>query len=119
MRTVEGMGDPEMVGRTMLGGTVCVVIESRCASWNVGDLVVGYYGWQEYVVASPADVQWHHEDIPIRRWLPETGPPSCALGVLGESLFDACFCLTAVGVTRNDRLHCVLRAAGSRPTQAR
>ena len=113
MRTVEGMGDPEMVGRTMLGGTVCVVIESRCASWNVGDLVVSYYGWQEYVVASPADVQWRHKDIPIQRWLPETGPPSCALGVLGMTGYTAYFGLLEVGQPKPGETVVVSAASGA------
>ncbi len=41
------------VGSTIVGGTVSEVVESRANGWSEGDLVVGYYGWQECSVGTP------------------------------------------------------------------
>ena len=40
----------------MIGGTVSEVVESKCEGWAAGDLVVGYYGWEEYTIATPDDL---------------------------------------------------------------
>ena len=37
------------------GGSVSVVLASRAEGWSPGDLVLGYYGWQEYCIARPAE----------------------------------------------------------------
>ena len=84
-----GMGAPESVGRTIVGGTVSEVVESRAGGWDPGDLVVGYYGWQEYSIAGAADVQWNNADIPIQKWDAALGPASTAVGVLGMTGFTA------------------------------
>ena len=38
------MADVSNIGKTVIGGTVSEVIESKAVDWSVGDLVVGYYG---------------------------------------------------------------------------
>lgn len=79
----------EGVGETVLGGTVSEVLESRAKGWSAGDLVVGYFGWQEYSVGTPDDIQWNNEGMPIQKWDGSLGPASTALGVLGMTGYTA------------------------------
>jgi NADPH-dependent curcumin reductase len=83
------MADPNNVGRCVIGGTVSEVIESRVPGWQPGDLVVGYYGWQEYSIGTPEDLQWNHPDMPIEKWDERLGPASTAVGVLGMTGYTA------------------------------
>ena len=60
--------------QVMVGGTVSRVEKSRNSRFREGQLVSAYAGWQEYAVASGADL------MPLD---PRIQPPSYALGVLG------------------------------------
>lgn len=91
MRTGEGMNNPKLVGRTLVGGTVSEVVESRASGWSPGDLVVGYYGWQEYAIGKASDVQWGIKHWPIEKWDPSLGEASAALGLLGMTGYTAYF----------------------------
>jgi NADPH-dependent curcumin reductase CurA len=51
------MNNEGSIGSTIVGGTVSEVLESRASGWSEGDLVVGYYGWREYNVGTPEDLQ--------------------------------------------------------------
>ena len=84
-----GMSAADNLGRTIVGGTVSEVVETRAEGWDPGDLVLGYYGWQEYSIATPDDVQWGNADIPIQKWDESLGPASTAVGVLGMTGFTA------------------------------
>ncbi|MEE2781869.1 MAG: NADP-dependent oxidoreductase, partial [Pseudomonadota bacterium] len=83
------MTSDENLGKTIVGGTLSRVVESRTAGWQPGDLVLGYYGWQEYAVATSTDVQWNNPDMPIEKWDAELAPPSTSLGILGMTGFTA------------------------------
>ena len=83
------MNQEEKVGATMIGGTLSEVVESRASGWSAGDLVVGYYGWQEYSVGTPDDIQWGIEGMPIEKWDGSLGPESTSLGVLGMTGYTA------------------------------
>ena len=83
------MNDANNAGKTIIGGTVSEVVESRTDDWLVGDAVVGYYGWQEHCVATAADVQWNNPSMPIQKWDGSLGPQSTALGVLGMTGYTA------------------------------
>lgn len=113
MRTVEGMGNPKLVGKTMIGSTVSEVVESRAPGWTPGDFVVGYYGWQEYVVANATDVQWHNKDIPIEKWDPALGEASTALGILGMTGYTAYFGLLEIGKPQEGETVVVSAASGA------
>eukprot|EP00929_Paragymnodinium_shiwhaense_P060333 TRINITY_DN30144_c0_g1_i2.p1 TRINITY_DN30144_c0_g1~~TRINITY_DN30144_c0_g1_i2.p1 ORF type:complete len:380 (-),score=83.73 TRINITY_DN30144_c0_g1_i2:129-1268(-) len=113
MRTHEGMGNPKAIGRTMGGGSVAEVIESRAAGWNAGDLVVGYYGWQEYCIAKPTDVQFRNKQVPIEKWDRSLGPESTALGVLGMTGYTAYFGLLEVGRPQSGETVVVSAASGA------
>lgn len=113
MRTEEGMSDQSALGRVMIGGTVSEVLESRADGWRSGDLCVGYYGWQEYAVARPGDVQWNHPKWPIEKWDLALGKPSAALGVLGMTGYTAYFGLLEVGRPRPGETVVVSAASGA------
>ncbi len=83
------MNKEENVGSTLIGGTLSEVVESRASGWSKGDLVVGYYGWQEYSVGTPQDIQWGNEGMPIEKWDGSLGPDSTALGILGMTGYTA------------------------------
>ena len=58
----------------------CRVIESRCAEFAVGDLVVARYGWQTHTISDASQIK--------DRWISKIDPslplrPSTALGILG------------------------------------
>ncbi len=88
MRSGFMMSD-ENLGKTIVGGTLSRVVKSRAVGWQSGDLVLGYYGWQEYAVALPTDIQWNNPDMPIEKWDAELAPPSTSLGILGMTGFTA------------------------------
>lgn len=83
------MNAAENVGKTMIGGTVSEVVESRASQWKTGDLVVGYYGWQEYSIGTPDDIQWNNQGMPVQKWDGSLGPASTALGILGMTGYTA------------------------------
>jgi NADPH-dependent curcumin reductase len=72
--------DPIEIGEVIVGGTVCVVEESRDPSYDVGDVVLSYSGWQTYAIADARHV---------RKLDPSSAPISTALGVLGMPGFTA------------------------------
>jgi NADPH-dependent curcumin reductase CurA len=62
------------VGKTLEGGAVGEVVESRASGFKVGDIVTSSLGWREYFVATPQELQ------PVSR---EYQPLSVYLGALG------------------------------------
>src|SRR3954449_2199451 len=72
--------DPVAIGEVIVGGTVCVVEESRDPAYAVGDVVLSYSAGQPHAVVDARQV---------RRLDPTTAPVSTALGVLGMPGFTA------------------------------
>ena len=72
--------DPVPVGDVIVGGTVCVVEESRDPSYAQGDVVLSYSGWQTHAVADARA---------MRSLDPAAAPVSTSLGVLGMPGFTA------------------------------
>ena len=97
----------------IIGGTVSEVVESRSDRWRVGDLVVGYYGWQEYAVGSESDVQWSNPDMPNEKWDESLGPASTALGILGMTGYTAYQGLLNVAKVKADETVVVSAASGA------
>jgi hypothetical protein len=61
---------------TMIGGTAGTVIESRHPKFKVGDVVVGYLGWQEYGVSDGAGLyKADTARIPLSAYLGAVGMP--------------------------------------------
>lgn len=107
------MLQPDNVGKTVIGGTVSEVVESRAPGWDAGDLVVGYYGWQEYSIGTASDVQWNNPNMPIRKWDGSLGEPSTALGVLGMTGYTAYEGLLNVAKVKPDETVVVSAASGA------
>ncbi len=88
MREGPSYATPVQVGEVMTGGVVGHVVESRTPELDVGDIVDGSLGWQEYAVARPSQ---------LRRVNPGLAPISTAVGILGMPGMTAYFGLLEVG----------------------
>lgn len=103
MSDAPSYADPVAVGEVMVGGTVCVVEESRDPSYDVGDVVLSYSGWQTHAVARGNQV---------RKLDPSTAPISTALGVLGMPGFTAYAGLLEIGKPQPGETVVVAAATG-------
>ena len=88
MREGPSYATPVAVGGVMTGGVVGRVIESRSPEVQVGDIVEGSLGWQEYAVSRPGA---------LRKVDTELAPISTAIGVLGMPGMTAYFGFLEVG----------------------
>jgi NADPH-dependent curcumin reductase CurA len=79
---------PVEIDQVMVGGTVCVVEESRNPHWEAGDVVLSYSGWQTHDVSDGRG---------LRKLDPAVLPVSTALGVLGMPGFTAYAGLLEIG----------------------
>jgi len=79
---------PVEIDQVMVGGTVCVVEESRNPEWKAGDLALSYSGWQTHAIS---------DGTGMRRLDPSIVPVSTALGVLGMPGFTAYAGLLEIG----------------------
>ena len=66
--------DPVDIGQLMVGGTVGKVLQSQNPQFQPGDIVVGYWGWQEYAISDGRG---------LRKLDASQVPISAALGGLG------------------------------------
>ncbi len=90
-------------GAIIVGGTVCVVEESRDPSYDVGDVVLSYSGWQTHAVADARHV---------RKLDPSAAPISTALGVLGMPGLTAYAGLLEIGKPQPGETVVVAAATG-------
>jgi NADPH-dependent curcumin reductase CurA len=79
---------PVAVGEVMVGGTVSRVHASKHPGFAVGDLVLGYTGWQDYALSDGKG---------LSALLREDSHPSRALGVLGMPGMTAYMGLLDIG----------------------
>lgn len=91
------------LGQTMVGGTVCEVVDSRAAEFRPGELVLSYSGWQTYDVADAAG---------LRKLDPKVAPVTTALGVLGMPGFTAYAGLLTIGRPQSNETVVVAAATG-------
>jgi len=75
------------VGDTIVGGTVNQVVASKRPDYAVGDVVLGYAGWQDFATSNGAG---------LRKLDPGRAPVSTALGVLGMPGMTAAVCSCCV-----------------------
>jgi hypothetical protein len=94
---------PFEVGRVLEGGAVGEVVASRADEFKVGDAVASNFGWREYFIASPRDLQ------PVN---PEFQPLSLYLGALGMTGMTAWAGLNLVDVKAGDVIY-ISGAAGA------
>ena len=84
---------PFELGKTLEGGAVGEVIESRAKEFKPGDAVTSSMGWREYFIASPKELH------PVSR---EVQPLSVYLGALGMTGMTAWVGLNLVEVKAGD-----------------
>jgi leukotriene B4 12-hydroxydehydrogenase/15-oxo-prostaglandin 13-reductase len=82
MTGVRSYADPVNIGQVMVGATVGKVAQSMNPKFQVGDVVVGYWGWQECAVSDGRGLQ---------KLDPSLAPVSTAVGVLGMPGMTAYF----------------------------
>jgi NADPH-dependent curcumin reductase CurA len=93
---------PVALGDVMVGGTVSRVIESKNPAFQVGQLVLGESGWQDYVVSDGTDLLSMDGIV----------HPSHALSVLGMPGFTAWHGLLKIGEPQAGETVVVAAASG-------
>jgi len=96
--------DPVNVGDVMVGGTVGQVVDSKAPGFSAGDLVNGYWGWQEYTVV---------DGKTLLKLDPKIAPVSTSLGVLGMPGMTAYFGLLDICKPQAGETVVVSGAAGA------
>ena len=104
MRDRASYAPPVGLGDVMTGGAVGKVIASNDPQLEIGDIVEGLLGWQEYAAVKP------HE---VRKVDPSLAPLSTAVGVLGMPGMTAYFGLLEVGQPKPGDTVVVSGAAGA------
>lgn len=102
---VNNYSTPVPLGSVMRALAVGEVVASRDPSVREGEVVTGWFGWQEYATVGAGDI--------VRRVLETDLPISLALGVLGINGVTAHLALTLVGQPRAGETVVVSTAAGS------
>lgn len=101
-----GIENPMQIGETMRGRGVGEVVESKNPNYEIGDIVQGKCGWQEYVICdgSPYHMMYkvHQRGLSY----------STALGVLGMTGFTSYFGLYHVGELKEGERVLVSAATG-------
>src|SRR5216684_6917072 len=82
MNDVKSYAQPVQIGEVMGGGAVGKVVKTNTRKFHVGEIVMGYFGWQEYTVSNGDGVE---------RVNPELAPISTSIGVLGMPGMTAYF----------------------------
>jgi len=94
---------PFEIGKTLEGGAVGEVVESRAKEFKVGDAVSSSFGWREYFISSPKSLH------PVSRAIQ---PLSVYLGTLGMTGLTAWAGLNLVEVKSGDVIY-ISGAAGA------
>jgi NADPH-dependent curcumin reductase CurA len=97
--------EPVPIGGVMRSLAAGRVVESRHPDYRAGDLVSGWFGWQDFAAVDPAaiDARIPEADLPLSAWL----------GVLGLNGVTAYFGLLDVGQLRDGETVAVSTAAGA------
>ena len=93
MSAAKSYATPAAIGHPMVGGTVGEIVKSRNPKYSVGDIVLGYGGWQEYALTA--------------------APVSTALGVLGMPGMTAYIGLLEIGQPKPGETVVVAAASGA------
>src|SRR5258707_13427300 len=88
MSAAKSYAKPVEVGEPMVGGTVGEIVASRHPKFTVGDIVMGFGGWQDYALSNGAG---------LRKLDPVAAPVTTALGVLGMPGMTAYVGLLEIG----------------------
>jgi NADPH-dependent curcumin reductase len=104
MSAAKSYAKPAEVGQPMVGGTVGEIVASHNPKSSVGDIVLGYGGWQEYALSTGAG---------LRKLDPAVAPVSTALGVLGMPGMTAYVGLLEIGQPKPGETIVVAAASGA------
>jgi NADPH-dependent curcumin reductase CurA len=104
MSAAKSYAKPAAVGQPMVGGTVGEIVKSRNPQYPVGDIVLGYGGWQDYALSNGAG---------LRKLDPAAAPVSTALGVLGMPGMTAYVGLTEICQPKPGETVVVAAASGA------
>src|SRR5579871_1026230 len=104
MNDVKSYAPAAKIGEVMGAGAVGEVVTSKNARFQAGDVVEGFFGWQQYAISDGQGV---------RKIDPTAAPPSTALGVLGMPGLTAYFGFLEVGRPRSGETVLVSGAAGA------
>ncbi len=100
-----GYSTPVPLGSTMRALAVGTIAESRHPDWRAGNVVTGWFGWQESATVDPSAI--------LRRVVETDLAHSLALGVLGINGVTALIGLAVVGEPMAGETVLVSTAAGS------
>ena len=103
MSASESYAAPLEIGEPMLGGTVSRIEASKNSEFKVGDWVLSFAGWQDYVVSTGEGLT-KLGDNPIK--------PSYALGIMGMPGFTAYMGLLDIGKPKAGETLVVAAATG-------
>jgi NADPH-dependent curcumin reductase len=104
MDDAPGYLPPIAIDEVVRAGGIAEIVESKTDAYTPGQLVFGFTGWQDYVVASP---QTGYQP------LPDGVSPTVALSVLGVTGTTAYFGLLDVGRVQEGDVVVVSGAAGA------
>ncbi len=104
MSDAKSYAAPVALGEAMVGGTVSSVEASQHPGFAVGDLVMGYTGWQSYCLS---------DGQRLSKLDPALTQPSLALGVLGMPGFTAYMGLLNIGQPKAGETVVVGAASGA------
>lgn len=104
MSAAKSYADPVELDDVMVGATVCQVEESNNATFQVGEWVLAYTGWQDYGVSNGEGL--------IKLGLNPTNP-SYALGIMGMPGFTAYMGLLDIGQPKQGDTLVVAAATGA------
>jgi NADPH-dependent curcumin reductase len=104
MSAAKSYANPAEIGQPMVGGTVAEIVASRNPKYAVGDVVLGYGGWQEHALSNGTG---------LRKLDPALAPVSTALGVLGMPGMTAYVGLLEIGQPKAGETVVVAAASGA------
>jgi NADPH-dependent curcumin reductase CurA len=104
MDDAPGYLPPIAIDEVVRGGGIAEIVKSNSDLYKTGELVFGFTGWQEYVIASQATGY---------QSLPDGVPPTLALSLFGITGMTAYFGLIDVGRVKEGDVVVVSGAAGA------
>lgn len=104
MSAAKSYTDPLEIGQVMSGGAVSKVIATNNKAFAIGDIVVGYTGWQDYARSDGSG---------LRKIDPTLAPISTALGILGMPGMTAYTGLLNIGRPKPGETLVVAAASGA------
>ena len=96
---------PVAIGAVMRALAVGEVVESLTEKYRPGELLVGWFGWQDEAVVEQSDIVRQITEVDL--------PPSLALGILGINGVSAHLALTLIGEPTSGDTVLVSTAAGA------